>query len=85
MSQKPRVAIQRGDDFQEVDSLLSEAMAALDDRNARVSQLLQAEADPAISNPESLVAAELAEEAAEVTAESSSQEDGGKDSAPAKG
>lgn len=85
MSQKPRVAIQRGDDFQEVDSLLSEAMAALDDRNARVSQLLQAEADPAISNPESLVAAELAEEAAEATAESSSQEDGGKDSAPAKG
>lgn len=85
MSQKPKVSIQRGDDFQEVDSLLNEAMAALDDRNARVSQLLQAEADPAISNPESLLAAELAEEAAEADAEQSSQEEGGKDSAPSEG
>lgn len=85
MSQKPKVSIQRGDDFQEVDSLLSEAMAALDDRNARVSQLLQAESDPAISNPESLVAAELAEEAAEADASEKPQEAGGDLSAPAQG
>jgi hypothetical protein len=85
MSQKPKVSIQRGDDFQEVDSLLSEAMADLDDRNARVSQLLQAEADPAISNPELLVAAELAEEAAEDKAADAPQGADGGDAVPAQG
>jgi hypothetical protein len=50
MSQnKAKVSIQRADDFQEMDSLLSEAIALLDDRNAKVGALLQSEALP---NPE---------------------------------
>jgi len=84
MSQKHKVSIQRGDDFQEVDSLLSEAMATLDDRISRVSQLLQAEANPAISNPELLVAAEEAEEAAEDAA-AAGGDNGGDAAAPAQG
>jgi hypothetical protein len=50
MSQtKAKVSIQRADDFQEMDSLLSEAIAMLDDRNAKVGALLLSEALP---NPE---------------------------------
>lgn len=46
MSQKPRVSIQREDDFQEVDALLNEALAALDESNARVASLLESEPAP---------------------------------------
>lgn len=84
MSQKHKVSIQRGDDFQEVDNLLSEAMATLDDRISRVSQLLQAEANPAISNPELLIAAEEVEEAAEDAA-AGTEDKGGDAAAPAHG
>jgi len=52
MTQKKKISIQREDVFQEVDALLSEAMASLDDRNARVAELLQAESDPSIAVPE---------------------------------
>ncbi len=52
MSQKNKISIQREDVFQEVDTLLSEAMASLDDRNTRVLELLQAESNIALAVPE---------------------------------
>ncbi len=52
MSQKNKISIQREDVFQEVDALLSEAMASLDDRNTRVVELLQAESNTALLVPE---------------------------------
>ena len=61
MSQnKAKVSIQRADDFQEMDSLLSEAIALLDDRNAKVGALLQSEALP---NPEQALLLDDAESA----------------------
>lgn len=54
MSQKARVSIQRENDFQEMDAILAEAMASLDDRNAQVSALLQSELDPSNADPERL-------------------------------
>lgn len=46
MSQKPKVAINREDDFQEVDALLTEALASLEETNARVLSLLESEPTP---------------------------------------
>lgn len=60
MSQKNKISIQREDVFQEVDALLTEAMASLDDRNTRVVELLQAESNTALLVPEY---AEMSEEA----------------------
>ena len=47
MSKKNSVTIQFSDDFEAVDAELTAAMTALDGTNARIGELLAAEAPPA--------------------------------------
>lgn len=49
MTKKEKVSIVRSDDFEEVDAALSEALASLEEANARVAQLLQSETCSQIS------------------------------------
>lgn len=52
MSGKQKVHLQYSDDMEAVDTALSEAMAALDERNERVADLLRTFEPPTVSGAE---------------------------------
>ena len=59
MAKKEKVTIKRSDDFESVDEDLAEAMKALDESNARISDLLEGSLVEVKEEPDLFQAAEL--------------------------